>query len=83
MKIVDAIRTIKEFYKDYLSMGKDELADFYENKCDYYQKYVELCLFAGSFLFARGLFCALGMVVFPFLRLRKRSRDEKDGDNKH
>ena len=51
MKIVDAIKTIREYYIDYKSMSKEELADFYESKCDYYQKYVELSLIAGSFLF--------------------------------
>ncbi|MBE5826582.1 MAG: GGDEF domain-containing protein [Butyrivibrio sp.] len=51
MKTIDAIREIYELYKDYKTMNKEELADFYASKCDYYQKYVELSLVTGSFLF--------------------------------
>ncbi len=51
MKTIEAVKAILELYKDYRTMGKDELADFYDSKCEYYQKYVELSLVTGSFLF--------------------------------
>ena len=51
MKTVDAVRTLKELFKDYKTMNREELADYYESKCEYYHKYVELSLMAGSFLF--------------------------------
>ncbi len=48
MRIVDGAKTLIALYKDYKTMNKDELADFYQSKCDYYQKYVELSLIAGA-----------------------------------
>ncbi len=48
MRIVDGAKTLIALYKDYRTMNRDELTDFYQSKCDYYQKYVELSLFAGA-----------------------------------
>ncbi len=47
MRIIDSAKSLIALYKDYRTMDKDDLADFYQSKCDYYQKYVELSLLAG------------------------------------
>ena len=36
-----------ELFKDYRSMTVDDLSDFYQSKCDYYQNYVGISLTAG------------------------------------
>lgn len=47
MRIIEGVKDLMALYKDYSTMSKDEKADFYEAKCDYYQKYVELGLMVG------------------------------------
>ncbi|RKM61473.1 GGDEF domain-containing protein [Butyrivibrio sp. CB08] len=49
MRLVEGIKDLVALYHDYKTMNKDEKADFYQAKCDYYQKYVELSLIAGCF----------------------------------
>ncbi len=48
MRLVEGAKALTALLKDYRSMSREELADFYQSKCDYYQKYVELSLAAGS-----------------------------------
>ena len=48
MRLVEGAKALTALYKDYRSMSKEELSDFYQSKCDYYQKYVELSLCAGA-----------------------------------
>ncbi len=47
MRLIEGIKDLVALYHDYKTMNKDEKADFYQAKCDYYQKYVELSLIAG------------------------------------
>ena len=49
MRIVEGAKDLAVLLKDYRTMTRDEKADFYQAKCDYYQKYVELSLVAGCF----------------------------------
>ena len=49
MRLIDGVKDLVALYHDYKTMNKDEKADFYQAKCDYYQKYVELSLIAGCF----------------------------------
>ena len=37
MKIVENAKTLINLYKDYRTMDKTDLADFYKSKCTYYQ----------------------------------------------
>ena len=50
MRNIEGINELKVLFRDYRSMDKDDLDDFYKSKCDYYQRYVGLCLVAGSVL---------------------------------
>ncbi len=47
MRLLSNARTIIDLYKDYRSMNRDDLEDFYQSKCDYYQNYVGISLWAG------------------------------------
>ncbi len=49
MRIMEGAKDLAVLFKDYSTMSKDEKADFFEAKCDYYQKYVELGLAIGCF----------------------------------
>ncbi len=48
MKLFSQTRTLIDLFKDYRSMTKEELADFYQSKCDYYQNYVGISLLVGG-----------------------------------
>ena len=48
MRIVDNAKTLMNLFADYRSMNKEELADFYESKCKYYQDYVGISLIVGA-----------------------------------
>ena len=48
MKIVENAKTLINLYKDYRTMDKADLADFYKSKCTYYQDYVGISLLFGS-----------------------------------
>ncbi len=50
MRIFANVKTSINRYKDYRTMTKDDLADFYQSKCDYYQEYVWVCLVVGTIL---------------------------------
>lgn len=52
MRIFANVKTSINRYKDYRTMTKDDLADFYQSKCDYYQEYVWVCLVVGTILSA-------------------------------
>ena len=47
MRLFSNARTLIDLYKDYRTMNKDDLEDFYASKCDYYQNYVGISLFVG------------------------------------
>ncbi len=47
MRIFSNARTLIDLYKDYRSMDQDDKVDFYQSKCDYYQNYVSISLFAA------------------------------------
>ena len=47
MRLFSNAKTLIELYKDYRTMNKDDLEDFYESKCDYYQNYVGISLIVG------------------------------------
>ena len=47
MRLTEGVKTLLALFNDYRTMDKDDKADFYQTKCDYYQKYVELSLIAG------------------------------------
>ena len=49
MRLFEGAKDLVALYHDYRTMNKDEKADFYQAKCDYYQKYVELSLIGGCF----------------------------------
>lgn len=49
MRLFEGVKDLVALYHDYMTMNKDEKADFYQAKCDYYQKYVELSLIVGCF----------------------------------
>ncbi len=49
MRIIEGAKDLTVLFKDYSTMSKEEKADFFEAKCDYYQKYVELGLAVGCF----------------------------------
>ena len=49
MKIIDNAKTLLGLFKEYRSMNDDDLADFYQSKCDYYQDYVAISLVVGAF----------------------------------
>lgn len=44
MRIINGVKTIAGLLKDLWSMSKSEKADFYKDKCEYYQGIVELSL---------------------------------------
>ncbi len=60
MRLIESAKSLIALYKDYRTMDKDERADFYQSKCDYYQKYVELTLVACSFV-------SVGFLFFDYL----------------
>ncbi len=47
MRVVEGAKSLIGLYRDYRTMNKEELADFYQSKCDYYQNYVEISLIGG------------------------------------
>ena len=47
MRMFSNAKTIIEIYRDYRIMNTDDLEDFYQAKCDYYQNYVGISLFVG------------------------------------
>lgn len=47
MRIFTNAITLMTLYKDYRTMDKEDLEDFYQSKCDYYQNYVGISLVAG------------------------------------
>lgn len=49
MRIFTDAKKLVELYRDYKSMDRDELVDFYQYKCDYYHNYVSISLVAGVF----------------------------------
>ncbi|MBQ9303361.1 GGDEF domain-containing protein [Butyrivibrio sp.] len=49
MKIIENAKALWNLFKDYRSMNDDDLADFYQSKCDYYQNYVAISLVVGAF----------------------------------
>lgn len=49
MKIIENAKALLNLFKDYRSMNDDDLADFYQSKCDYYQNYVAISLVVGAF----------------------------------
>ena len=49
MKILHRANDLALLLNDHRTMNQEEKADFYQAKCDYYQKYVELSLVAGCF----------------------------------
>ncbi len=48
MRLLESAIAIKEFSADYKTMKREELEDFYESKCEFYQKYVGLTLVIAS-----------------------------------
>ena len=50
MRIFENVKTSVNRYKDYRTMTKDDLADFYQSKCDYYQEHVWVFLVVGTIL---------------------------------
>ena len=38
MRVFSNAKTLMTLYKDYRTMNDDDLADFYQSKCDYYFK---------------------------------------------
>ena len=44
MRIINGVKTIMDLFKDLRSMNRDEKADFYDSKCEYYQGIIELSL---------------------------------------
>ena len=49
MKIIENAKALLSLFKDYRSMNEDDLDDFYQSKCDYYQNYVAISLVVGAF----------------------------------
>lgn len=49
MRLFSNAKTLLELLKDYHSMDRDEKRDFYQSKCEYYQNYVGISLFAAVF----------------------------------
>ncbi len=49
MRVFTNAKTLIDLSKDYRSMTADDLNDFYQSKCDYYQNYVGISLAAGVF----------------------------------
>ena len=49
MKIIENAKALWSLFKDYRSMNEDDLSDFYQSKCDYYQNYVAISLVVGAF----------------------------------
>lgn len=47
MRVFSNAKTLMTLYKDYRTMNDDDLSDFYQSKCDYYQNYVGISLMAG------------------------------------
>jgi diguanylate cyclase (GGDEF)-like protein len=47
MKVFTNTKALWDLFKDYRSMTKDDLTDFYQAKCDYYQNFVGISLYAG------------------------------------
>ena len=47
MNLFSNARTLIDLYRDYRTMNKDDLEDFYASNCDYYQNYVGISLFVG------------------------------------
>ncbi|MBE5838155.1 MAG: GGDEF domain-containing protein [Butyrivibrio sp.] len=50
MKIIENAKALWNLFKDYRSMNDDDLDDFYQSKCDYYQNYVAISLVVGAFV---------------------------------
>lgn len=50
MRLSSNAKTLFTLLKDYRTMHADDLEDFYQTKCDYYQNYVEISLVAGVFI---------------------------------
>ena len=48
MKIITNAKSLMTLFKDYRTMTHEDLEDFYQSKCDYYQDYVGISLIAGS-----------------------------------
>jgi diguanylate cyclase (GGDEF)-like protein len=44
MKIFSDAKTLIDLFRDYRSMNQEDLEDFYQSKCDYYQNYVGISL---------------------------------------
>ncbi|MBE5831087.1 MAG: GGDEF domain-containing protein [Butyrivibrio sp.] len=44
MKIFSDAKTLIDLFQDYRSMNQEDLEDFYQSKCDYYQNYVGISL---------------------------------------
>ena len=49
MRVFSNAKSLVSLYKDYRTMTSDDLEDFYQSKCDYYQNYVGMSLVAGVF----------------------------------
>ncbi len=49
MRIITNLKTLLSLARDYRSMNKEDLADFYQSKCEYYQDYVGISLIAATF----------------------------------
>ncbi|SFB76701.1 GGDEF domain-containing protein [Butyrivibrio sp. YAB3001] len=47
MRVFSNAITLIELFKDYRSMDSDDKNSFYQSKCDYYQNYVSISLYAG------------------------------------
>ena len=48
MRIIEYVKTLIDRYKDFRTLTKDDLADFYQSKCDYYQQFVGVSLVVGT-----------------------------------
>ena len=48
MRIIEYVKTLIDRYKDFRTLTEDDLADFYQSKCDYYQQYVGVSLVVGT-----------------------------------
>ena len=49
MRLFLNAKTLLSIFKDYRTMTADDMEDFYQSKCDYYQNYVGISLVAGVF----------------------------------
>ncbi len=56
MRVFSQTKTLIDLFKDYRSMNKDDLADFYQSKCDYYQNYIGISLFASALFYISFLY---------------------------